>query len=367
MHRRQASRRSEILGAADALSSILESTSEPVVVVDSSATPLLANTAYDQLLVAAGGALTLFDPAGAAVPPEAMPLRRAARGESAHIELTVVRPDGGHHPYQVTIRPTRLPGATDAVGIVTFRDLAERRLRLIQERFLALVAHELRAPLSAIQGHAELLTSYIHGESLPPEVRGIAQRVYRLAERLDLMLEDLLDVARIANGKLRIRRESIDLRDVVTSAVEIVRAHPQAPAFHVDLPDASIVVDGDAVRLGDVVLNLLTNAIKHAASTPHVNVRLSSTPGWAEIEVEDFGPGIPPQHLALIFTRHHQVLRDDLELAATSGLGLGLYIAQETVAAHGGRIGVESTPGIGTCFTIRVPRGECTQELADHP
>jgi signal transduction histidine kinase len=115
------------------------------------------------------------------------------------------------------------------------------------------------------------------------------------------------------------------------------------------------MVNGDADRLSDVVLNLLINTIKHAQGTPHVNVRLRVQPDVTEIDVEDFGPGIPPDALTRIFDRHRQVLSDERTGSANSGLGLGLFIAQQTVAAHGGRLDVESTPGVGSRFTIRLP------------
>jgi signal transduction histidine kinase len=270
----------------------------------------------------------------------------------------LVGADGGRLPYQITVRPTGLLKSGEPVGVVTLRDLGERQIRLLQERFLALVAHELRAPLSGIRGYAELLTSYFQDGLGAAEVQVVAERVQCLAERLDLMLEDLLDVARISSGKLRIQRTRFDLRAIVVSATELAQARPDAPIIGMELPGEPITLDVDPSRLSDVILNLLTNAIKHAAGATRVDVRLKLTSNGPVIEVEDDGRGIPPSELPFIFDRHHQVLRgDDAGVDASDGLGLGLFIARQTVLAHGGQLDVESMPGVRTRFTIRLPIG----------
>jgi len=339
------------------LEAVLASVPEAIVVVNSSAHPVVASAGYEQLIRAAGGALSFLDLAGEVVPPAAGPLERAARGESVDLELILPGLDGEHRPYQITVRPIDLPKAGGVVGIVTLRDLGERQIRLLQERFLALVAHELRAPLSGIRGYAELLTSYFQ-DSLPgADVQVVAQRVHGLAERLDLMLDELLDVARISSGKLRMRRSMSDLRDIVRSAIELARARADAPMIGVELPMKAVTLDVDPALLGDVVLNLLTNAVRHATGATRIDVRLTLTANGPEIEVEDDGEGMPPDDLPYIFDRHYQVLRGDERGGVGDGLGLGLFIAQQTVAAHGGRLDVESTPGVGTRFTIRLPHG----------
>jgi len=338
------------------LEAILGSVLEPIVVVNGSAHPLVASAGYEQLVRTAGGVLSFLDQAGEVVPPTATPLRRAARGESADLELSLPGPNGEQRLYQVTVRPIGGPRDGEAVGIVTFRDLGERQLRLRQERFLALVVHELRVPLSGIRGYAELLTSYLHDDLPADHVQAVAGRVHSLAERLDLMIDDLLDVARISGGKLQIRRTMSDLRDILRCATELVRARPDAPRIGIDLPAEAVTAEVDSDRLGDVVLNLLTNAVKHATGATRIDARLTVTSHGPEIEVEDNGQGIPPDDLAHIFDRHYQVLRDDAQGDGSDGLGLGLFIAQQTVAAHGGRLDVESTLGVGTRFTIRLPR-----------
>jgi two-component system sensor histidine kinase VicK len=338
------------------LEAILRSVPEPIVVVDRVAYPLIVSEGYDQLVRAAGGVLRFLDQAGEVVPPAATPLRRAARGESVDLELSLRGPDEEQHLYQILVRPIDPPQAGEAVGIVTFRDLGERQLRLRQERFLALVAHELRAPLSGIRGYVELLTSYFQDDLPDDHVQAVAKRLRRLTERLNLMIGELLDVDRISGRKHTVRRTVSDLREVVRSAAEIVRLRPDSPPIQVELPAVAAMAEVDPHRLGDVILNLLTNAVNHATGATHIETRLTVRSNGVEIEVEDDGQGIPPDDLPHIFNRHYQVLRDDAHGRAGDGLGLGLFIAQQTVEAHGGHLDVESTPGVGTRFTIRLPR-----------
>jgi signal transduction histidine kinase len=337
------------------LEAVLKGVPEPIVVVDGTARPLATSVGYDRLVQAGGARLAFLDEAGEAVPPAATPLERAARGEFADLELYLHGPGGEQRLYQIAVRPVGLPRPGEAAGVVTFRDLGERQLRLRQERFLALVAHELRAPLSGIHGYAELLTGYTQDDQPEGQVPVVAGRMHALAERLDLMLSELLDVARIASGKLRVRRRMCDLRDVVRAAADLARARPDAPRIGLGLPSEAITAEVDPDRLGEVVLNLLMNAVTHATGATRIDARLTATSDGIGIEVEDDGAGIPAEDLPHIFSRYYQALRDHAHGHTGDGLGLGLFIAQQLVTAHGGRLDVESTLGAGTRFTIHLP------------
>jgi signal transduction histidine kinase len=240
---------------------------------------------------------------------------------------------------------------------VTLRDLSEQRRRHLQERFLAIVGHELRAPVSSLLASAEILLAHLHEENDSVGARAGARRVYRLAERLGGMVHDLLDLARVSNEKLRVEQEIVDLASVVDSAVEIARTLSTGPAIHVEAPPDRVTVRGDSGRLGQVVLNLLSNALEHAFSSGPIDVRVKLSHHEAIVEVQDYGQGIPPDELPFIFSRYYQVQRaTDDDAAAREGLGLGLFISEQIVKAHDGHIDVVSVPGVGTRFAVHLPR-----------
>jgi two-component system sensor histidine kinase ResE len=245
-----------------------------------------------------------------------------------------------------------------AVDELTVKNTTLESLRQLEERLAALIGHELRTPLSGLRSYAELFVSYFHDDLASDEARAAARRIHSLAERLGLMIDDLFEMARISSGKLRIAHETIDLRAVVTAAIEIAETLPDAPPIQLHAVD-DCLIPGDARRLSGVILSLLTNAIHHGSGTERIDVRIRWDSEGAAIDVEDYGRGIPPSELPLIFNKHYQV-HHEAGAASTGraggGLGLGLYIAQHVVSAHGGRIEVASTLGVGTRFTIHLPR-----------
>jgi two-component system CheB/CheR fusion protein len=171
-------------------------------------------------------------------------------------------------------------------------------------------------------------------------------------ERLKRLVADLLDVVRLQNGRLTLSLLPLALNEVVEQAVEMARQLTDLP-ISLELAETALRVNGDAGRLEQVLLNLLNNAITHARGTDRIDVRLRRIGTEAEIQVRDYGCGIPRADLPNLFSRFFQVSRS--ESAAQRGLGLGLYIVHELVTAHGGTIAAESTEAQGCTFTIRLP------------
>lgn len=232
---------------------------------------------------------------------------------------------------------------------------ADRR----KDEFLAVLAHELRNPLFPIMAAGELLKM----EPADAEQAGqLAVGILRQSAQLQRLIDDLLDVARINSGKLRVNRSPMLLHDAVVSAVETSRPQVNAAGvtLTVSLTPEDLPVDGDAVRLTQVMANMLTNAAKFTPIGGRVEVMVSSEPGTAVIRIRDSGIGIPAEQLEEIFGLFAQV--DSSNTREQGGLGIGLTLARNLVELHGGTI-TASSPGrnLGSEFTIRLPLIDETQ------
>jgi PAS domain S-box-containing protein len=229
---------------------------------------------------------------------------------------------------------------------------AEEASRL-KDEFLATVSHELRTPLTALLGYAQLLQSRKRDEAY---VARTVERIVRSARAQAQITEDLLDVARIVSGKLRIEPRPLDLLTVVEAAVETIRPTVEAKGQRLLLdlqPDAGAVI-GDAGRLQQVVWNLLSNATKFTPPGGRVAVLLERAGREARLTVSDSGQGISPAFLPFIFERFRQA--DSSSQRSQNGLGLGLSIVRHLVELHGGTVTAHSSgAGEGATFTVLLP------------
>jgi signal transduction histidine kinase len=166
-------------------------------------------------------------------------------------------------------------------------------------------------------------------------------------------VDDLLEVSRLQQGKYTLHPERVTLQRLVTQAVEVAQLTTTRHTIQMELTSEPLVVLGDAGRLEQVLLNLLTNAIRYVPADERIVVRLERVGYEARLQVQDTGPGIAATDLAQLFTRFYQGTHPAQR--AGQGLGLGLYITKELVTAQGGRIAVESVEGQGTTFTITLP------------
>ncbi len=222
----------------------------------------------------------------------------------------------------------------------------------VKDEFLAMLGHELRNPLAPIVTSLEIMARR-HDDRSQRE-RSVIERQVRHLSRL---VDDLLDVSRIATGKIELNRERIDLRSVLSQAGEQVQALLRARErpLELTLPPQPLWVLGDAPRLTQVVTNLLSNAIKFTAGDRRIALRLEGDDDDARITVSDDGDGIAPALLPLIFDRFVQ--GEQALQRAKGGLGLGLAIARNIVELHGGRIAAHSAgPGQGSEFIVTLPR-----------
>jgi signal transduction histidine kinase len=227
-----------------------------------------------------------------------------------------------------------------------------------QRDFVANVSHELKTPLTSIQGFSQAL---LDGTASTPEATARAARViHQEAERMRRMVDDLLVLARFDAGQMTLARDQVELGPLLRGCIE--KLTPQARAAQVTLEmdaaqqvEAQPAVTGDADRLAQVFANLIDNGIAHTSAGGTVTVTLhSAAENVAEIAVTDTGEGIPPEALSRIFERFYQVDKARSH-ARSRGAGLGLAITKEIIEAHGGTIAAESVVGLGSKFTVRLP------------
>jgi signal transduction histidine kinase len=226
---------------------------------------------------------------------------------------------------------------------------ADRR----KNEFLAMLAHELRNPLAPIRNAVTILAS---AEALPPKLAWARDVIGRQADHMSRLIDDLLDVSRIVQGKVAVRPERLLLTELVEGAVEASapRVTALAQVLEVELPSEPVVLDGDAMRLSQVLSNLLNNASKF--SPPASCIRLSAhfDAGEIRISVKDPGAGIAPEFLPRIFDLFAQA--DQSLDRAQGGLGIGLTLVKHMVEIHGGRVWAASAgPGQGTEVVVTLP------------
>ena len=220
--------------------------------------------------------------------------------------------------------------------------------------FLATLSHELRTPLTPIIGWINLLRTGYLDEGALNQALDVIERNARLQSRL---IDDLLDISRIASGKLRFEPKLTDLNAAVAAAAETVRASASAQRVElaVSLAEQLIIVHAEPVRLQQIVWNLLSNAIKFTEALGRVELRIEAAEDEAHVIVEDTGIGIAPDFLPHVFDRFRQA--DGTRTRSHGGLGLGLAIVDALVKLHGGQVRAESEgPGRGSRFTFTLPR-----------
>lgn len=223
-----------------------------------------------------------------------------------------------------------------------------------KDEFLAVVSHELRTPLNAISGWASLLRN----QKLDAETAEQAlETIERNCHVQTKLIEDILEVSRIVGGTLLLEKTSVDLSGVVQAAVGAVRSAAEQKSIRLEAAkqDESLKVDGDEIRLQQVVSNLLSNAIKFTPEGGRVTVTLASTPGEVELRVTDTGQGIAADFLPHVFDRFRQA--DGSSTRRFGGLGLGLAIVRHLVELHGGSVEAQSPgEGLGATFVVRLSR-----------
>jgi len=242
---------------------------------------------------------------------------------------------------------------SDEIGTLSkaFNSLANRlkEQKRLREEMVSDVAHELRNPLSNIQGYIEGIK-----EGMIEPNKEVLNSLHHQSLLLNRLINDLRDVNKAKAGKLRLKKQEIVLEDVVTNAVKSIetRANQTGVTLNTHLPGDTLV-DADPERISQVVRNLLDNSLTHTSDSGRITTSVRSSDSQAVVNVVDTGVGIPENDLSHIFDRFYRV--DKSRSRHTGGTGLGLTIAKEIIEAHEGTISVDSKQGAGTVFTVTLP------------
>ncbi len=226
-----------------------------------------------------------------------------------------------------------------------------------RDAFFSVAAHELKTPLTSLLGQAQLLQRRDAREQILAErERRSVDMIVAQAQRLNRLTLGLLDTARIQQGRLTLDRAPFDLADLVQRIVGEIQPTLKAHRLSYTPPDGPLVVHGDALRLEQVVINLIENAVKYSPAGGPIDVQLARDATEAAVRVADQGIGIPAAELPHLFTRFYRAA--NASRGQISGMGIGLFVVHEIITLHGGRVTVESEEGRGSVFTVHLPLHE---------
>jgi PAS domain S-box-containing protein len=354
----------ELRSKVELLQTITENVSSALLLLDVRSHPLFMNPAAEAMFgyrlseikdAPLHVAVHHHHPDGQAFPIQECPIHAAiATQTSLRDHRTVfVRKDGALLPVGCNVSPLQLAGL-EVGAVLEVRDRsAEARAEEAKRDFVAMIAHDLRTPLTSVQGQVQVLQRQLtredQGES--GQVSGL-ESIARGTRRMATMIEELLEASRLESGVVPLSRAPIDLAALVAQVIGQLAPPEERDRVTLGTSTPPIVAFADAERTERVLANLLSNALKYSPPHAPVQVDVRRGDGEAVVAVVDHGAGIPNDRLSLLFQRFVRVGRGS---ADPGGLGLGLYIVRLIVEAHGGRVWAESEVGTGSTIRFALP------------
>lgn len=331
---------------------VLEGMAESVIAVDRSERILFANASAGRALgfdVRLSEGTTLLEAVRSHELREAV--QTALRSRQVSNRELVWR-TGGRRTFDVLAAP--LPGDPPPGAVLVLRDVTElKRLEQMRQQFIANVSHELKTPLASIKAYAETLLGGARND--PEHCERFLQRIDEQAARLHALIQDMLSLARIEAGQAALQIGAAPAARIIRRA--LADYEPQAVAADLVLDnqatDDELKVRADEEALRQILSNLIDNAVKYTPAGGRVTVRCQRDGAWATIEVADTGPGIAAEHHERLFERFYRV--DRARSRELGGTGLGLSIVKHLCQQMGGSVSVQSAPGKGSTFAVRLP------------
>lgn len=264
--------------------------------------------------------------------------------------------DGRRIPVSISVSPIRSKDGTIIGASKIARDISNelrvmRELNDRKDEFIGVAGHELRTPITTIKAYLQLMEEH----SPEPVGKSFIEKALRQVNKLNRLVTDLLDVSKIQAGRLEYNMMSCFLLPLVRESVDVLRQMYPSHRIETELPAEDIVVTADGPKIEQVMINFLTNAVKYSPDADRVALRVKKEEGRVVVAIQDWGIGIPAEHLEHIFDRYYRVNASDHVIG---GLGLGLYISHEMIRRHGGAVWVTSEEGTGTVFYFSLPLPE---------
>jgi len=346
------------------LNATLASLADGLMVFDTRAVVVRANARVEEIFNLSEGDLPLSmaalaekigaeNPDGKPYLYEEFPVIRALNGERVVGTVMVIHPAPGRSAWiAVSSAPVRSPDGQVQGAVSSYTDITN--LHALQEQrevLLHSVSHDLRIPLTIVNGHAQLLVTLREEANINGAMRQSIEAILRGTHQMNVMIADLVDAARQESRQLRLRLAPVHLDAFLQGLLDHSKAVLEVQRITPDLPPDLPGVLADTDRLERIFLNLLSNALKYSLPETPVHVAARSSGGEVVISVSDTGPGIDPADLPHLFERFYRGKGEH----KTEGLGLGLFITKMLVEAHGGQIRAESMPGQGSTFEFTLP------------
>lgn len=352
----------ELRSNQERLTQILETMAEGVVILNLEGVLNYANPMAQKILgiqQIEGTERTYDDPEwpmlwvdGTVLPKDDHPINMTiATGQPVYdYEISVQPPDGERFYISINAAPIRDHRGSVIAGIGTFMDVTNRR-KAIQQKddFISVASHELRTPVTSLKASLQLLDKIKDrpDNSLVPKLIGQANKSMN---KMSVLIEDLLNATKMAEGQLHLRKTLIPVLDLINDCCQDIR---EGSAFKISVEgDLDARVFADADKLEQVIVNFVSNATKYAPDSKEIRIAIKRNKQVTRISVIDKGPGVPMEKLPHLFDRYYRV---DSSGVQYSGLGLGLYICSQIIKKHGGEIGADSVLGEGSTFWFTIP------------